>query len=130
MSDECVGRCEEGCVFCLSLAVERTIFDLIKNEPKKEGEVEDEDWFDDMVDYFRDKVMDTVLMEMRECETEIMIYNYGINRAFIEFARDMGGSIPEYDDYDEMCKRMLYHFIEDKMELNYENYKDFCERNE
>jgi len=130
MSDECVGRCGDECLFCLSLAVERTIFDLIRDEPKKEGEVEDEDWFDDMVDYFRDKVMDNVLMEMCECKTERLIYNYGINRAFKEFAQSMGGKIPDYDDYDEMCKVMIYDLVEEKMELNYENYKNFCERNE
>jgi hypothetical protein len=134
---ECEGKCDEKiCVFCLSLAVERAIFYKIKvAERWMEGEIEEEDWFNEMVNNFWEETMNDYLMDS---DNEKLIYHYGINRAFREFARDMGGRISVYDNdkiavYDndkEICKKMIDHFVEYKMELSYENYKGWCKRNE
>ena len=124
MSDECESKCHATkCVDCLVRAVERNIFENIQDE--QEGEM-DEEWFDEQLDRCRHYELDDLITAFCDCEAEDLINTYGIHRAIKEY-NDEYGTL-EANDEINICKTLLYCIVAREMEINYENYKEWCEK--
>ena len=118
----CNSQCDpRDCLFCLGMAIENSIFAIIRDE--QEGEI-DVLWYENQLDKWRHQEIDEFITELSAERCERIVYEFGIHKALKNY-KDNFGEIPINDDID-VCKTLTYNIVDDALCVMYHNYKDYC----
>jgi hypothetical protein len=113
---------DDYCITILTIDIETTVFRQLRD-----FKVRNEREYNHYKDELDHQDIDDCINRLSNYECENYIHKYGIHDAIKQYIDDFG-NLPINDDVN-ICKTLLYCIVENHLEITYNDYLEWCERN-